>query len=106
MAKVHIRKDDEVVVIAGNDKGKKAKVKYVIPETGRAVVEGTNMVKKALRPTQQNPKGGISDREAPIDVSNLMLVCPKCDKPTRVGMQVLEDGSRVRVCKKCGAQID
>lgn len=106
MAKLHIRKDDQVMVIAGKDKGKKATVKRTLPQSQRVIVDKTNMVKKALRPTQENPRGGIIDQEAPIHVSNLMLVCPKCDAPTRVGMKKSEDGSRVRVCKKCGAQID
>ena len=101
-----IRKDDKVKVIAGKDKGKEAKVLKVHPEKQRAVVERVNMVKKAQRPTQRNPKGGLLEIEGTIHVSNLMLVCPSCSQPTRVGRRRTEDGTRVRVCKKCGVDID
>ncbi len=101
-----IRKDDKVRVIAGKDKGKEAKVLKVHPEKQRAVVERVNMVKKAQRPTQRNPQGGLLEIEGTIHVSNLMLVCPSCSQPTRVGRRRAEDGTRVRVCKKCGNDID
>jgi len=101
-----IRKDDKVRVIAGKDKGKEAKVLKVHPEKQRAVVERVNMVKKAQRPTQRNPQGGLLEIEGTIHVSNLMLVCPSCSQPTRVGRRRTEDGTRVRVCKKCGNDID
>ena len=90
--KMTIRKGDTVKVIAGKDRGKTGKVLRSVPEKSRVVVEKVNMVKKAMRPTQANPQGGISTVEAPIHVSNVMLVCPKCGKP-------------VRHCKKCGKDI-
>jgi large subunit ribosomal protein L24 len=105
MAKLSIRTGDKVKVIAGKDKGKEAKVLATLPHKSRALVERVNMVKKATRPTQRNPKGGILEIEAPIHVSNLMLVCPSCSQPTRIARK-REDGTRVRVCKKCGNDID
>ena len=106
MAKLHIRKDDQVVIIAGKDKGKKGQVKRTFPQSQRVIVHQANMVKKAMRPTQQNPSGGFSEREAAIDVSDAMLICPECGLPTRVGKRRDEDGKGHRVCKKCGKDID
>lgn len=105
MAKLKIRKGDKVLVIAGKDKGKEARVLATYPHKERVLAERVAMVKKAARPTQKNPQGGIQEIEAPIHVSNVMLVCPKCSKPTRVGAKRV-DGARVRVCKKCGNDID
>ncbi|MDZ4170037.1 MAG: 50S ribosomal protein L24 [Coriobacteriia bacterium] len=105
MAKLSIRTGDKVKIIAGKDKGKEAKVLATVPYKERVVVERINMVKKAARPTKRNPKGGILEIEAPIHVSNLMLVCPSCSQPTRIGRK-REGGMRVRVCKKCGNDID
>lgn len=105
MTKLSIRTGDKVRIIAGKDKGKEAKVLATVPYKQRVVVERINMVKKATRPTQRNPKGGILEIEAPIHVSNVQLVCPSCSQPTRVGRK-REDGARVRVCKKCGNDID
>lgn len=102
--KMNIRKGDKVEVITGKDKGKQGVVLQGVPQTQRVVVEGVNMVKKAMRPTQQNPQGGIVTKEAAIHVSNVMLVCPSCGKPTRVSNKRV-DGKKVRVCKKCGADI-
>ena len=104
--KLHVRKGDTVEVIAGKDKGKQAKVLRAMPETSRVIVEGTNMHKKAVRPTQTNAQGGINDIEAPMHASNVMLVCPSCKKPTRVGVRTADDGKRVRYCKKCNEVID
>ncbi len=103
---LNIKKDDTVKVITGKDTGKEGKVLRTIPESERVVVEKLNIMRKALRPTQQNPQGGISSIEAPIHVSNVMLVCPKCKKPTRVGHTIGAKGEKVRVCKKCNAEID
>lgn len=100
-----LRKGDKVKVIAGKDKGKEGKVLRVVPETGRAVVEGVQMLKKHARPSQKNPQGGIVEMEGTIHLSNLMLVCPGCGEPTRVSRR-RENGIRVRVCKKCGKDID
>ena len=106
MAKLNVKKGDRVKVIAGKDKGKEGEILRALPAKGRVVVEKVNIVKKAMRPTQQNPQGGISSMEAAIHVSNVMLVCPSCKKPTRVGHRFKEDGKKVRVCKKCGKDID
>ena len=101
-----IRKGDKVKVIAGKDKGKESRVLMVHPEKQRAVVEHVAMIKKAQRPTKRNPKGGILEIEGTIHISNLMLVCPSCSQPTRAGRRRTNDGIRVRVCKKCGNDID
>jgi large subunit ribosomal protein L24 len=105
MTKLSIRTGDRVRVLAGKDKGKEAKVLAVYPHKERVVVERVNMIKKATRPTQKNPKGGILEIEAAMHVSNVAIVCPKCSQPTRIGRK-REDGTRVRVCKKCGNDID
>ncbi len=101
-----IRTGDKVKVIAGKDKGKESRVLKVHPEKSRVVVEKVNVIKKAQRPTQRNPKGGLLEIEGTIHVSNLMLLCPSCSQPTRVGRRRTDDGTRVRVCKKCGNDID
>lgn len=104
--KPRIRKDDQVLVIAGDDRGTKARVLRVLPDAGKAVVERVNMIKRHTRPNPARQiQGGILEREAPIQISNLMLLCPECSKPTRVSRRRLEDGSGVRVCKRCGAAI-
>lgn len=105
MAKLSIRTGDKVRVIAGKDKGKEAKVLGTLPHKERVIVERVNMMKKHARATQNNPKGGILEIEAPLHVSNVMLVCPSCSQPTRIGRR-REDGTRIRTCKKCGADID
>lgn len=101
-----IRKNDTVLVIAGREKGKRGKVLFVLPARERVIVERINMVKKHQRPTQKLRQGGIIEREAPLHVSNVMLVCSKCDKATRVGMRVLSDDRRARVCRRCGDIVD
>jgi len=101
-----IKKDDKVIVIAGKDKGKIGTVLKVDKERQRVVVEKVNMVKKHLRPSAEAPQGGIVEKEAPIHISNVMLICTKCSQPTRVGKKILEDGRKVRVCKKCKEPID
>lgn len=97
---LRIKKDDQVIVIAGKDKGKTGKVLQVIPEAQRVLVERINMVKKTRRRTQTNQQGGIVEIEAPIHISNLMLVDKKTNAPTRFGVSVLKDGTKVRVSKK------
>ena len=104
--KIHVKKNDQVVVISGKDKGTAGKVLKVQPDTGRVFVEGANMVKKHQKARSQQEPSGIIEREGSIDASNVMLVCPKCGKATRVANVVNEDGSKTRVCKKCGAVID
>lgn len=105
-AKLNIRKGDTVAVISGKEKGKKGKVLLLSPLKGRAIVEALNMITIHARPSQRNPQGGMVQKEAPIHVSNLMLVCTKCGKATRVGRRILENGEKVRVCKKCSEIID
>ncbi len=103
--KMPVKSGDQVIVITGKDKGKKGRVLQAHPKTGRVLVEGVNLVKKHTRPSQANPQGGIVTQEAPIDVSNVMLVDPKTGGPTRVGYQVQND-QKVRVAKKSGAIIE
>ena len=104
--KLDIRKNDKVMVITGKEKGKIGTVLKVILRKDRAVVEKLNMVKRHTRAGGKSAQGGIIERESPIHVSNLMLVCGKCAEPARVGKKVLEDGSKVRFCKKCGEFMD
>ncbi|HJB49230.1 MAG TPA: 50S ribosomal protein L24 [Candidatus Olsenella excrementigallinarum] len=105
MAKMNVKTGDKVVVLSGKDKGKEGLVIRALPAEGKVIVEGVAVVKKAVRPSAQNQQGGFVEKEAAIDVSNVMLVCPKCGKPTRVGHDVNDKGDKVRVCKKCGAQF-
>ncbi len=104
--KLHVRRGDTVLVLSGKDKGRRGKVTRAIPAEGRIVVEGINVVKKHVRPGPKVMQGGIVDQEAPIYASKVMLVCPRCNEPTRVGHTRLEDGRPVRVCKHCGEVID
>jgi large subunit ribosomal protein L24 len=104
--KYRIKKNDMVMVITGREKGKSGKVMRVIPKKDRAIVEKLNLVKRHLKPSQQSRQGGILEKESPIQMSNLMLICSKCTDPTRVGFRVLEDDRKVRYCKKCNEVID
>ncbi|CAH0120724.1 50S ribosomal protein L24 [Paenibacillus sp. CECT 9249] len=104
--KLHVKKDDTVIVITGKDKGKKGRVIAAYPRENRVLVEGVNMVKKHQKPNQANPQGGIIEQEAPIHVSNVMHVDPKSGKVTRIGYKVLDNGKKVRVAKKSGEVID
>ncbi len=104
--KCKLKKDDKVKVITGKDNGKIGKVLKVDRKKQRVLVEHVNMVKRHKRPTAQNRQGGIVESEAPLDWSNVMLMCNKCVKPVRIKMQQLEDGKKVRVCRKCNEQID
>ena len=101
-----IKKEDTVVVLTGREKGKRGRVIAVYPKKGRLLVERVNMIKKHMKPSQQYKQGGIIELEASLEESNVMLVCPKCDKPTRVANQVLEDGRKLRACKKCKEVMD
>ena len=105
MANMKLKTGDKVVVIAGKDKGKEGKIIAVDKKNGRVLVEGVNMVSKHTKPNAQNQQGGIIKKEAPIYACKVMRVCPKCGKPTRPASKVGKDGKRVRVCKKCGAEI-
>ena len=104
--KMQVKAGDKVKVIAGKDKGKEGKILSVIPSTGRVIVEGVSVAKRHQRPTQQMPQGGIIEKEAPISNSNVQLVCPACGAATRVGHKILDNGTKVRVCKKCNEVVD
>ncbi len=108
MKKKHpiIKKNDKVIVLAGKEKGKIGTVLKVNVEKRQYIVEKVNIVKRHSKPGGKNAQGGIIEKEAPINVSNLMLVCNKCAEPTRIGMRILEDGSKERVCKKCNELMD
>lgn len=101
-----IRKDDTVQVISGNDKGRRSTVLNVLKDRRRVIVEGVNMRKHHTRPTSRDPQGGIVEREAPIHVSNVMIVCPKTDQPTRISHKKLDNGKYVRVSVRSGEMID
>ncbi len=103
--KLRIKKGDEVIVITGKDKGKKGSVLKVVPSTRRVLVQGVNMIKRHTRPTSTGP-GGIVEKEAMLDISNIAHIDPKLDKPTRVGYRVLENGRKVRFAKLSGEVID
>ncbi len=97
---MRIRKNDQVIVISGKDKGKKGRVMQVLPKEGKLLVEKINYRKVAMRPSKDNPKGGISEMETPIAISNVQLVCPKTGKATRVGYVFLKDGEKQRLAKR------
>lgn len=106
MKRFHVRKNDTVMVIAGKEKGKIGKILKVFPSEERVIVEKVNLIKRHTRPSQQNPQGGIIEKEGPIHISNVLLYCTKCAKGVRVGRKVLEDGKKARYCKKCGEIFD
>ena len=106
MAQAHVRRGDTVGVIAGKERGKRGKVLRVLTDKGRVLVEHVNMVKKHQRPTQKLRQGGIIEREGSIHLSNVLLVCGRCDRPVRTGMKILADGRKQRVCRRCGESID
>lgn len=103
--KLHVKKGDTVLVVAGKSIGKKGKVIEVITEKSRVVVEGVNIVKRHTKPTQKMPQGGIMEREAPIHSSNVMFYCNKCNRPTRVAKKFLDNGEKIRICRKCGEAL-
>ncbi len=103
---MRIRKNDNVRVISGNDKGKEGKILKVFPHGNRVIVEKVNLIKRHTRASKDVPQGGIIEKEAPINASNVMLVCPNTSKPTRIGKDVLSDGSRARVSKKSGEMLN
>ena len=106
MAGLHVRRGDTVGVIAGKERGKRGKVLRVLRERGRVLVEKVNIVKKHQRPTQKVRQGGIIEREGPLALSNVLLICNRCDRPVRSGVKILTDGRKIRVCKRCGESID
>jgi large subunit ribosomal protein L24 len=105
-SKCHFRRDDKVKVLAGKDRGKVGKVLKVLRKKERVLVENINTVKRHTRPSAQNRQGGIIESEAPIHWSNVQLMCNKCIAPVRIKMQRLDDGKKVRVCRKCNEVID
>ena len=105
MNKMSIKKDDLVVVLSGKDKGKQGKVLAVQPQAGKVIVENVNVVSRHTKPRKQGEEGGILKKEAPIYACKVQRVCPKCNKATRPAHKLLADGKKVRVCKKCGAEI-
>ena len=100
--KVHVKKNDNVIVVSGKDKGKTGEVLKVFPKTGKVLVQGVNIVKKHQKANRTQAESAIIEREAAINSSKVMLYCTKCKQPTRISNKLLEDGSKVRVCKKCG----
>ncbi|OIP48713.1 MAG: 50S ribosomal protein L24 [Deltaproteobacteria bacterium CG_4_10_14_3_um_filter_60_8] len=106
LEKSHIRVNDQVEIIAGKDKGRVGKVLKVHHKTSRVVVEKVNMVKRHTKPSAVNQQGGIIEKEAAVHVSNVLIICPKCTKTVRVGNKMLDDGQKVRFCKKCGEAVE
>lgn len=101
-----VKKGDIVKVIAGNDRGKRGEVMRVFPEKERIIVKGVNIITKHQRPTARQREGGIIEREGPIHISNVLVICPACDRPTRVGFEILETGEKMRKCKQCGETFE
>jgi large subunit ribosomal protein L24 len=101
-----IKKNDTVIVLTGAEKGKKGRVIDAHPKRDRIIVEGINIIKKHMKPSNKYKQGGIIEKEASIHRSNLMLVCPKCNKPARIGQSILENGKKIRRCNKCGEVIE
>jgi len=102
----HVRRGDTVAVMAGKERGKRGKVLRVFRDTGRVLVEKINMIKRHQRPTQKLRQGGIIERENPLALSNVLVVCGRCDRPVRTGIKVLADGRKLRVCRRCGEAVD
>lgn len=105
LTKLHVKKGDTVVVLSGKDKGKQGKIISAMPKKGQVVVEDVNKVKRHTRPSMKAPQGGILDKEMPLNACKVMLICPACNKPTKIGHKQV-DGKNVRVCKKCGEVVD
>ena len=104
---LHIKKDDQVKVLAGRDRGKTGRVLRVLPANGRAIVENVNIIRRHTRPNpQRNIQGGIVEREAPLAISNLQVICGECSQASRIGFDTLADGKKVRVCRRCGGTVD
>ncbi len=101
-----IKKEDTVLVTTGKERGKKGRVLSVMPLKSKLIIEKVNIIKRHMKPSRKYSQGGIIEKEAPIHISNVMLVCPKCGKPTRIGNLVIESGRKVRTCKKCKEVID
>lgn len=100
-----VRRDDEVVVMTGDDKGTRAKVLRVLPDKGKIIVEGVNLVYKHVKPSQRNPQGGRLSKEMPIDASNVLPYCPSCNGASRLGYRILDNGQKERYCKRCSSGL-
>lgn len=103
---VNVKKGDEVVVLAGKDKGRRGKVQKVMPSDNAVIIEGINFAKKHAKPNKANPQGGVIDKALPVDISKVMVVCPGCSQPTRVQKESAVDGKSVRKCRHCGRTLD
>jgi large subunit ribosomal protein L24 len=102
-----VRKNDNVIVMTGKDRGKRGRVLRVLPARNRVLVEGVNFIKRHTKPNpQQNIKGGVVERESSVHASNIQVICPECGVPTRIGHQLLGDGRKVRICRKCDGAVD
>jgi large subunit ribosomal protein L24 len=106
MDKILLKKNDTVMVVAGKERGKSGKVLKILPDKGAVIIERLNFAKRHLRAGGAHGKGGIVEKEAPIRISNVQLLCGKCNLPTRIGKKILEDGRKIRICRKCGEAID
>lgn len=104
--KINFKKGDNVLVISGDDKGKKGKIVDIFPKKMQVIIEGVNFLKKHTKPTQKIPQGGVIKQEGPLHISNTRLICNKCNKATTIKRKRIKEGKRVRVCKKCGEIID
>jgi len=104
--KYKIKKNDQVIVTKGKERGKTGKVLRLLPDRGKVTIEKLNIVKRHQRPTSQQKQGGIIEKEAPISIANVMLLCDKCKGPVKVGRKILDGGKKVRFCKKCGEVLD
>ena len=105
MAGMKIRKGDRVRVLTGKDRGREGEVTFAYPDKGRVIVDGLNVAKRHQKPTQSTQQGGIIDKEMPMRVDNVAIICPSCSKTTRIGYRFDADGTKVRVCKKCGGDL-
>ncbi|MBI3592472.1 MAG: 50S ribosomal protein L24 [Nitrospirae bacterium] len=103
---MRIKKDDTAVIITGKNKGKKGRILSVSSQKERVIIEGVNIIKRHTKPNKKYTQGGIIEKEGPIHISNVMLMCPKCSKPTRINNTILDDGKKLRTCKKCKEVID
>lgn len=103
---LHIKKNDSVIVLSGKEKGKRGRVLSVSPSKESLIIEKINIIKRHMKPSRKYTQGGIIEKEAPLHLSNVMLICPKCAKPTRIGNTSLQGGKKVRVCKKCREVMD
>ncbi len=101
-----IKKSDKVIVLSGKEKGKQGRILSIIPKKNRVIIERVNMIKRHMKPSRQYSQGGIIEKEGTLHISKIMLVCPRCQKPSRISNHILDDGRKVRLCKRCKEVID